>query len=156
MSAQKICTWRGLQARLRRERSRKRKIVFTNGCFDLIHVGHLKVLESCKKLGDVLVLGLNSDGSVRKLKGPKRPIIGEKDRARLLAGMEPIDYVVIFKEQTPERLLEMVKPDFLVKGGDWKADQIVGRQFAKKVVRIPLVKGRSTSQLIDLIAKRYG
>lgn len=104
----------------------------------------------------MLVLGLNSDSSVRRIKGPKRPIITEQDRALLLAGFEPIDYVVIFKEDTPERLIQWVKPDVLIKGGDWKASEIVGSDVAKKVVRIPLVKGRSTSEIIRLIAQRYG
>ncbi|MCG3204120.1 MAG: Bifunctional protein HldE [Elusimicrobia bacterium] len=142
--------------RLAQERRKKRTIVFTNGCFDLIHAGHLKIFLECKKKGDVLVLGLNSDSSVRRIKGPKRPIITEQDRALLLAGFEPIDYVVIFKEDTPERLIQWVKPDVLIKGGDWKASEIVGSDVAKKVVRIPLVKGRSTSEIIRLIAQRYG
>lgn len=142
--------------RLTQERKRRRKIVFTNGCFDLIHVGHLKVFEACKKHGDVLVVGLNSDASVRRIKGPKRPILLEKERARLLAGFEVVDYVTIFGEDTPERLIRLVQPDVLIKGGDWKANQIAGRDDAKKVVRIPLIKGRSTSNLIKLIAQRYG
>lgn len=156
MSADKVVSWATLEKKLKRHRARREKIVFTNGCFDLIHVGHLKVLTSCKKLGDVLVLGLNSDKSVRSIKGPKRPIIEEKDRAQLLAGMEPVDYVVLFSEDTPERLIKRVKPDILVKGGDWKSGEIVGADVAKKVVRIPLVKGRSTTDLIQRIADRYG
>jgi rfaE bifunctional protein nucleotidyltransferase chain/domain len=119
-------------------------------------VGHLKVLESCKKFGDVLVLGLNSDASTRRLKGPKRPILTGKERAELLAGFEVVDYVTFFSEDTPEELIKLVQPDVLVKGGDWKADEIVGRDVAKKVVRIPLVKGRSTTALIEVIASRYG
>ncbi len=145
-----------LKQSLSRERRKKKKIVFTNGCFDLIHVGHLKVLESCKKLGDVLILGLNSDDSVRRLKGPKRPILEEKDRAELLAGMEPVDYVVVFKEDTPEKLIRIVRPDILVKGGDWKAGEIVGSDVAKKTIVIPFVKGQSTTGIIERIASRYG
>ncbi len=102
------------------------------------------------------MLGLNSDASVRRLKGSKRPILKEKDRAQLLAGMEPINYVTIFKEDTPARLIRLVEPDVLVKGGDWKTGEIVGSDVAKKVVRIPLVKGASTTGIIDLIASRYG
>ena len=156
MSKGKIVSWVKLKQSLSRERRKKKKIVFTNGCFDLIHVGHLKVLESCKKLGDLLILGLNSDESVKRLKGSKRPILKENDRAELLAGMEPVDFVVIFKEDTPEKLIRLVRPDVLVKGGDWKAGEIVGSDVAKKVVRIPLVKGPSTTGLIKLIASRYG
>ncbi len=156
MIKEKICSWPRLKARLAAERRKKKKIVFTNGCFDLIHVGHLKVLTECKKRGDVLVLGLNSDSSVRRIKGPKRPIIGEKDRAMLLAGMEPVDYVTVFKEDTPEKLIRLVQPDVLIKGGDWKSGEIIGSDIAKKVVRIPLVKGRSTTELINKIAKLYG
>jgi D-beta-D-heptose 7-phosphate kinase/D-beta-D-heptose 1-phosphate adenosyltransferase len=152
----KICSWARLKQRLALERKKKRTIVFTNGCFDLLHVGHLKVFIECKKKGDVLVLGLNSDSSIRRIKGPDRPIVTEKERALMLAGLEPIDYVTIFKEDTPEKLIKMVKPDILIKGGDWKADQIVGRDVAKKVVRIPLIKGHSTSDLIKRIVDRYG
>lgn len=130
--------------------------MFTNGCFDLIHSGHVKVLEECKKRGDVLVLGLNSDRSVRRIKGPKRPILGEKDRASLLAGFAAVDYLTFFKEDTPERLIRLVKPDVLVKGGDWKKAAIVGGRIAKKVVRVPLVKGISTTDIIKRIARRYG
>jgi D-glycero-beta-D-manno-heptose 1-phosphate adenylyltransferase len=152
----KIVSWAVLKNKLALERKRKRKIVFTNGCFDLIHVGHLKVFMACKKQGDVLVLGLNSDKSVRRLKGPKRPIVNEKDRALLLAGLEPIDYITIFKEDTPENLIRLVQPDILMKGGDWKKSDIVGADIAKKVVRVPLVKGHSTTALIGKIVALYG
>lgn len=153
---EKICSWARLKKRLAALRRRKQKIVFTNGCFDLLHAGHLKVFLECKKWGDVLVLGLNSDRSVRRLKGPGRPIVSEKERAILLAGLEPIDYVAVFKEDTPERLIRLVQPDVLIKGGDWKAGSIVGRDIAKKVVRVPLIKGLSTSELIKRIVRRYG
>lgn len=102
------------------------------------------------------MVGINSDSSIRWIKGPKRPILKEKDRGQLLAGFSVIDYVVVFKEATPEKLIKLVQPDVLAKGGDWKADQIVGRDIAKKVMRIPLVKGHSTSSIIDLIVQRYG
>lgn len=156
MIQKKICSWVQLKQRLRQERKKKRSIVFTNGCFDLLHVGHLKVFLECKKKGDVLVLGLNSDSSIRRLKGPDRPIVTQKERAFLLAGLEPIDYITIFDEDTPEKLIGLVQPDVLIKGGDWKTSEIVGRDIAKKVVRIPLIKGHSTSDLINLIVKRYG
>lgn len=109
----------------------------------------------CKKKGDVLVVGLNSDASVRRIKGPKRPLIPFKDRSALLVGLRPVDYVTIFHEDTPENLIRLIRPDVLVKGGDWKASKIVGRNIAKKVVRVPLLKGRSTTHLINLIVKRY-
>ncbi len=156
MIERKICTWARLKSRLAGERRRKKKIVFTNGCFDLLHVGHLKVFIECKKKGDVLVLGLNSDASIRRIKGPKRPLVPQDERALLLAGLEPIDYVAIFNEDTPENLIRLVQPDILIKGGDWKADQIVGRDIAKKVVRVPLIKGHSTTALIERIVRRYG
>ena len=103
----------------------------------------------------MLVLGLNSDRSIRRLKGPGRPIVEQKDRALLLAGLEPIDYIAIFNEDTPENLIRLVQPDVLMKGGDWKTGEIVGRDIAKKVVRVPLIKGRSTNQLIKHIIKQY-
>jgi D-beta-D-heptose 7-phosphate kinase/D-beta-D-heptose 1-phosphate adenosyltransferase len=153
---EKICSWKKLAARIKAERRRGRTIVFTNSCFDVLHVGHLKVLIECKKQGDVLVLGLNSDSSTRKLKGPKRPIVPEDERALMLAGLVPVDYVTIFSEETPDKLIRMVKPDVLVKGGDWKVGEIVGADIAKKVVRVPVIKGRSSTNLIAKIAKLYG
>lgn len=152
----KICSWAQLRKRLAAERRKRKTVVFTNGCFDLIHVGHLKVFLECKKKGDVLVLGLNSDKSVRRLKGPGRPIVPEGERALMLAGFVPIDYVTIFEQDTPQKLIELVHPDVLIKGGDWKTGEIVGREVAKKVVRVPLIKGHSTSELIERIVKRYG
>jgi rfaE bifunctional protein nucleotidyltransferase chain/domain len=131
-------------------------VVVTNGCFDLIHTGHLKVLELCKRAGDILVVALNTDESVRRLKGPKRPILPFKERAALMAALRPVDYVTYFSEDTPTNLLKKLRPDVLVKGGDWSPDKIAGREYAKRVVRIPLVKGRSTSGTIETIVKRYG
>lgn len=156
ISAKKILSSANLVRVLARMRRKGLRIVFTNGCFDLIHVGHLKVFEWCKKQGDVLIVGINSDRSVRRLKGSKRPILPERDRAQLLAGFATIDYVTIFSEDTPAKLIQLIQPDVLVKGGDWSADQIVGRENAGKVVRVPLVKGRSTTAIIKLIANRYG
>ncbi len=156
MIRNKVLPWPSLSRELKRERRQKRTIVFTNGCFDLLHVGHLKVFEKSKALGDVLVVGLNSDRSVRRLKGPGRPVVPQGERARLLAGFEVVDYVVLFNEDTPQRLIRAVRPDIVVKGGDWKASQIVGRNIAKKVVRVPLVRGRSTTDLIERIVTRFG
>lgn len=130
--------------------------MFTNGCFDLFHAGHLKVLNLAKRAGDLLVVGLNDDRSVRRLKGPKRPILPLKDRAALMGALKDVDYVTWFGGDTPHELIRRLKPDVLVKGGDWSADQIVGREFVKKVVRVPLLQGRSTSGIIATIARRYG
>lgn len=133
-----------------------KKIVFTNGCFDLIHIGHVSLFQKAKTLGDVLIVAINSDKSLAGLKGPKRPLVAETDRVKLLSAIDVIDYVVIFGEQTPYNLLKKLTPDILVKGGDYKIEDIVGREFVKKVYRYPLVKGKSTSNLIKLIVERYG
>ena len=133
-----------------------KKIVFTNGCFDLIHIGHVSLFQKAKTLGDVLIVAINSDKSLAGLKGPKRPLVPETDRVKLLSAIDVIDYVVIFPEQTPYNMLKKLTPDILVKGGDYKIEDIVGREFVKKVYRYPLVKGKSTSNLIKLIVERYG
>lgn len=129
----------------------EKTVVFTNGCFDLLHSGHVEILGKAKKLGDLLVVGLNSDSSVRKLKGPKRPLNPVKARAAVLLGLKAVDYVVVFSEETPSLLIEKIRPDILVKGADYRKDEIVGRHFAGKVVRIPLKKGFSTTALIKKI-----
>jgi D-beta-D-heptose 7-phosphate kinase/D-beta-D-heptose 1-phosphate adenosyltransferase len=142
--------------RLRKER---KKIVFTNGCFDILHVGHTRYLEEAKKQGDVLVLGLNSDDSVRSLKGKKRPVIPENERADVVAALESVDFVTIFPELTPLELIEYLKPDVLVKGGDWKEEQVVGRKSVEKwggrVIIIPEIKGSSTTNIVEKIMKVY-
>ncbi|MEW6101806.1 MAG: D-glycero-beta-D-manno-heptose 1-phosphate adenylyltransferase [Candidatus Omnitrophota bacterium] len=134
-----------------------RRIVFTNGCFDLLHFGHIKYLEDAKKMGDVLIVGVNSDASIRRLKGKSRPVISERDRAYTLAALESVDYAVIFNEDTPIRIIESLKPDILVKGADWKKGNIVGEEFVLRnkgaVKRINLVKGRSTTNIIEKIAQ---
>lgn len=131
------------------------RIVFTNGCFDILHSGHIKILEAAKKLGDRLVVGLNSDKSVQRLKGPSRPLNKELDRATVLAGLEAVDKVVIFPEDTPAELLKSLRPDILVKGGDYKPHEVAGREFAGKLALIPLVKNRSTTAIIKrMCAKR--
>ena len=136
-----------------------KKIVFTNGCFDLLHPGHIYYLKEAKKKGSILILGLNSDSSVRKLKGKGRPLIPQKDRAELLANFEFIDYITIFDEDTPERLIKQISPDVLVKGGDYKKEDVIGGKFVAekggKVLIIPFLKGHSTSKLIKKI-KRVG
>jgi len=128
-----------------------RKVVFTNGCFDILHVGHLQLLEKAKSFGDILVVGLNSDRSVRKLKGARRPILPQKDRARLLAALAMVDYVVIFDEDTPHELLSRIRPHILVKGSDYAYREIVGREVVQEVKTVPLVKGKSSSQIIAMI-----
>lgn len=129
-----------------------RQIVFTNGCFDILHRGHAEYLAEAKKLGDVLIVGLNSDASVRKIKGPKRPLNKEKDRAIVLSALEVVDYVVVFGDGTPYNLIKAIKPDVLVKGGDWKPKDIIGNDIAKKTISMPFVKGYSTTKLIEKIA----
>ena len=153
---QKIKSAAVLQRLLRQHRSRGRTIVFTNGCFDLLHAGHVALLEGAKRLGDVLVVALNSDRSVRLLhKGPSRPIVPQRDRARLLAAFASVDYVTVFNERTPQRLVELLRPDVLVKGADWGTTRIVGAETVKawggRVVRVPLVKGYSTTKLVARI-----
>ncbi len=131
------------------------KVVFTNGCFDLLHVGHIELLEQAKALGDVLIVAINSDSSTRALKGPARPMVNEAERAEVLAALEMVDYVTVFDEPTPQRLIAQLLPDVLVKGGDWGPDQIVGREEVESsgglVVRLPYVEGYSTSDLIRRI-----
>lgn len=134
-------------------RKDSRRIVFTNGCFDIIHAGHVKYLAEAKKLGDVLFLGLNSDQSVRRLKGDSRPINSETDRASVLSALRFIDYVVVFGEDTPENIIRTIRPDVLVKGGDYKIENIVGADFVKseggEVVTIDFVDGKSTTRIIE-------
>ncbi len=136
-------------------RAKKRRIVFTNGCFDIIHAGHIKYLERAKALGDVLIVGINSDSSVKKIKGPSRPVVRQGDRAAIVAALKPVDYVSIFNDAIPIKLIKAIKPDVLVKGADWRLNSIVGGDFVKsyggKVKAVSLVKGRSTSNLIRKI-----
>lgn len=136
-------------------KKKSKKIVFTNGCFDILHLGHIRYLKEAKKLGDILIIGLNSDKSVRSLKGENRPLVKEKDRAEILSALEVVDYIVIFNELTPKNLIDRIIPQVLVKGGDWEKDEVVGRDTVEahrgEVVIIPEVKGYSTSALINKI-----
>jgi len=145
---------KSLANRLRRSRKR---IVFTNGVFDLLHVGHVQYLQKARSFGDILILGLNTDASVRRLKGPDRPLQSQKDRATILLALECVDYVVTFGEDTPDKLIREIKPDVLVKGADYKLSEIVGADFVKanggKVRRVRLSPGRSSSLLIKLLHK---
>lgn len=148
-----------LKSKIDRLRKEGKKIVFTNGCFDILHVGHTRYLKEAKRQGDILILGLNSDASVKALKGEKRPLIPERERADVVASLESVDYVTIFHELTPLALIEYLKPDVLVKGGDWQEDQVVGREsvgkWGGKVMIIPEIKGSSTTNIIEKIKKIY-
>lgn len=141
--------------RFGREKRNGRRIVFTNGCFDLLHPGHIGILEQARELGDALVVGLNSDASVHQLKGPGRPVLPELERAEILAALECVDAVVIFDELTPREVIARLLPDVLVKGGDWPGDQIVGREEVEaaggRVVSIPVVPGYSTTGILQKI-----
>jgi D-glycero-beta-D-manno-heptose 1-phosphate adenylyltransferase len=146
--------------RIRQElKSQHKKLVFTNGCFDILHSGHVDYLSQAKKLGDALVVGLNSDNSVKKIKGEKRPIINELERAILLDNLKCVDYVCFFDENTPEQLINCLIPDVLVKGADWALDNIVGREIVEKnggeVKTIDFSYDQSTSKIINLIVERY-
>ncbi|MDD4954979.1 MAG: adenylyltransferase/cytidyltransferase family protein [Candidatus Omnitrophica bacterium] len=132
-------------------KKKNKQIVFTNGCFDLIHPGHIKILKDSKSKGDVLIVGLNSDSSIRRIKGPSRPIMDEKARGKVLEAIELVDYIIIFNEDTPYRIIKELKPDCLVKGEDWKASDIIGREFAKKIFRIKFYPGYSTTGIIQKI-----
>jgi len=141
------------------EKARGKRVVFTNGCFDLLHAGHVKYLQKARSLGDLLVLGLNSDASVRRLKGPKRPLIGEDERAHLLAALDCIDYVTLFDEDTPLQLITALKPHILAKGGDYSLEGVVGRDvvesYGGRVELVSFVDGKSTTNIIDKILERY-
>ena len=136
-------------------KARGQKIVFTNGCFDILHRGHLHVLREAKALGDLLIVAVNSDGSVKRLKGPSRPVISEAGRAELMAALEMVDYVILFDETDPRRLIEEIQPDILAKGGDWRLDQVVGADIVErsggKVAVIPYLKGFSTTEIIERV-----
>jgi rfaE bifunctional protein nucleotidyltransferase chain/domain len=141
--------------RFGREKRNGRRVVFTNGCFDLLHPGHIKSLEQARALGDALIVGLNSDASVRELKGDGRPLLPERERAEILAALECVDAVVIFDAPTPREVIARLLPDVLVKGGDWPGDQIVGREEVEaaggRVVSIPVVPGYSTTDILRKI-----
>lgn len=143
--------------RLRKEGER---IIFTNGCFDLLHVGHIRLLREARGLGDCLIVGLNSDSSAREIKGAGRPIVPQNERAEVLSALEMVDYVTIFKETDPHQLISLLLPHVLVKGSDWSEKAIVGREVVEshggRVVRVALAEGRSSSSLIDRIRKSGG
>jgi len=148
----KILDRKDIQKLSSKLRAEGKKIVFTNGCFDILHAGHVKYLRQARRLGDVLIVGLNSDKSVSSIK-PGRPINSEKNRAELLAGLAAVDYVVVFSEKTPYNLIKVLKPDILVKGGDWKKEDIIGSDIAKETLSLPFVKGISTTKIIEKIIR---
>ena len=140
-------------------KSESKKIVFTNGVFDIIHMGHVEYLLSAKKLGDILIVGLNSDSSVKMIKGDKRPIVNQENRAFVLSNLKPVDYVVIFDEDTPYYLISRIKPDVLVKGADWQEGKIIGADIVKsnggEIKRIDFVENNSSTGIIDRIIQLY-
>lgn len=159
MKTQKIKSLKELKKIVERLKKSGKKIVFTNGCFDLLHAGHLYCLEKAKKLGDVLIVGINSDGSVKKLKGKDRPIVNEKLRSYLISGFACVDYCVVFEEDTPLKVIKTIKPDIIVKGSDYKKNQVVGKEIVEgyggKVKIIPLLPGLSTTSLIKKINETF-
>ncbi len=158
-TAKKILTLEDLVTRLGQVRKSGQKIVFTNGCFDIMHVGHVRYLADARSEGDLLVVGLNSDASVRIIKGDKRPIVRQDHRAEVLASLGCVDFIVIFDEPDPLKLIQTLKPDVLVKGEDWTEDAIVGAESVKslggKIVRISFVEESSTTAIIEKILQRY-
>ena len=140
-------------------KTENQKVVFTNGVFDLIHSGHVDYLVKAKQMGNVLIVGMNSDASVKRIKGDKRPILKEDERAFIISNLKPVDYVVLFDEDTPEKLINEIVPDVLVKGADWPVEKIVGKDVVEKnggeVKTIDIVNHQSTTKIIELISKRY-
>lgn len=155
----KIMDARTLANRLAGLRKARKNVVFTNGCFDLLHVGHVRYLCAARNEGDVLVVGLNSDQSIKLIKGRRRPIVAQDQRAEILASLQVVDYVTLFDESNPLQLIKLLKPTILVKGSDWSEDKIIGADLVKsrggRVVRVPLVKDASSSGIIERIVNRF-
>ncbi|MCF7858196.1 MAG: D-glycero-beta-D-manno-heptose 1-phosphate adenylyltransferase [Candidatus Cloacimonetes bacterium] len=151
----KLKNWEEIAQITREAKLQNQKIVFTNGCFDILHAGHVKYLAEASELGDLLILGLNSDDSVKKLKGSDRPINNQTDRAIVLSALTSISYIVIFEEDTPYKIINHIKPDILVKGGDWSPQDIVGSEivlsYKGQVKSLPFVSGKSTTKLLKKI-----
>ncbi|MBI3609154.1 MAG: D-glycero-beta-D-manno-heptose 1-phosphate adenylyltransferase [Nitrospirae bacterium] len=156
----KIKTTRQLKPILSRLQRQGRRIVFTNGCFDLIHIGHLRYLQRARRHGDYLVVGINSDRSVRKIKGPLRPLLPQSERAEVLAALSCVDYVTIFDESDPLSVITALRPDVLIKGSDWDKNEIIGREVVERhggrVRRVPFIKGVSTTRIIEKILNCRG
>lgn len=148
-----------LANKLQEFKDQNKKIVFTNGCFDILHTGHVRYLNAARAEGDILVVGLNSDQSVKTIKGPKRPIMNQDDRAEVLSGLTCVDYITIFNEPDPLILISYLEPDILVKGADWEEEEIIGADFVKskggKLIRVNIVPGISTTEVITRILDKY-
>lgn len=155
----KIVTLKKLLGLLPRMKEKGKKIVFTNGCFDLLHPGHIRCLKKAREQGDILIVGLNSDNSVKKIKGPGRPFLPENERALMLAALEAVDYVVLFNESTPLKLIKLIQPDILVKGEEYRKRKVVGssvvKKYGGKVVFIPMLPGYSTTRIAERLAQTY-
>jgi D-beta-D-heptose 7-phosphate kinase/D-beta-D-heptose 1-phosphate adenosyltransferase len=156
---EKVLPLEDLLERVGELRQRRKKIVFTNGCFDILHPGHVSYLQKARQLGDALIVGINSDRSVRELKGELRPILTQEERCQLLSGLESVNFITIFNESTPRELIRTLLPDVLVKGGDWGVEEIVGREAVEtaggRVVSLPYEIGHSSSGIIERILRRY-
>jgi rfaE bifunctional protein nucleotidyltransferase chain/domain len=156
----KIFCWEALKNEVDHRRRRGEKIAFTNGCFDILHVGHVRYLGEARKTADLLILALNSDSSVRTIKGEKRPLVPQQERAEVVASLAAVDYVTFFDETTPLKLIEYLRPDCLIKGGDWREEAVVGRDavlsWGGKVVLIPVVEGASTTNIVEKVLQVYG
>jgi len=156
----KVKTREELKQIIRKAQSEGKKVVTTNGCFDVLHVGHLRYLQSAKQLGDILIVAINSDDSVRAIKGDKRPLVPENERAELLAGLKCVDYIMIFSELTPIEFLIELQPNVHVKGGDYTTDRVIERETVESIGAelrlLPGAEGKSTTNLIEIILERYG
>jgi rfaE bifunctional protein nucleotidyltransferase chain/domain len=156
----KILSWEALKNEVESRRGNGQKIAFTNGCFDILHVGHVRYLREARNTADFLILALNSDASVRAIKGDKRPLVPQEERAEVVASLEAVDYVALFDETTPLKLIEYLRPDCRVKGGDWKEEAVVGgdavRSWGGRVVIIPVVEGASTTNIVEKVLHVYG
>ena len=154
----KLKTWEEITSIIKELKSQNKKIVFTNGCFDILHSGHVQYLEEAKELGDILILGLNSDSSVKRLKGNDRPMNNERERAVVLSALYSISYIVIFEDDTPYKLINHIKPNILVKGGDWKPEDIVGSDIVSsyngEVKSLSFVGGKSTTDIINKLKEK--
>ncbi len=159
MEKEKIFAREKLKEVIDRLKAEGKKIVFTNGCFDILHVGHTRYLGEAKRLGDILIVALNSDSSVRAIKGEKRPLVPEAERAEVLASLKAVDYVTVFHEETPLALIEYLRPAVIVKGGDWDENKVVGRdsvgKWGGRVAIIPEIKGASTTNIVEKVIKTY-
>ncbi|MFN3395666.1 MAG: D-glycero-beta-D-manno-heptose 1-phosphate adenylyltransferase [Thermodesulfovibrionales bacterium] len=151
----KVLNWEELKMAVSEAKAKGKRIVFTNGCFDIIHIGHVRYLNEAKRLGDILIVGINSDASVRRLK-KGRPIITAEQRAEVVSNLGMVDYVTIFEEDTPYELIRYLMPDILVKGGDWKKEDIVGSDIVRETYSLPFVDGISTTEIIERIRRVMG